>query len=343
MSNLKSVRLSLGNRTAWPNGARFSVVRARSVGSSGRLVTGRVLLSAFASLAVFASTAPSAGAVLVYVRPSSHEVVVARDDGSQPRVVAHGLYARVSPDGRQLVYEPARGRAELRVMSVRGGRSWLVARNPAASPGVPSTDVSWSPNGRYIAVGQDPDGLVLYDVVRRRRRHLGPVVSGGESFSPESSRLAFQSNDVRENDLLVTNVATGKVRRLAQYAESPVWGRGGLAYIQAKKPAGLILKTRRSRLLVPFDSSVMYPVEWSRDGRRLLAAKVSPQFPLHAFLIAPSTRRITTLSPVFKEVDALSRDGTVVLGVINGDVVTVTASGTVTLLAHGADSASWTR
>lgn len=65
----------------------------------------RVLLGVLVAVVVLAGTAPSAGAVLVYVRPAAREVVVARDDGSAPQVVVqNSIYARVSPDGRQLVY-----------------------------------------------------------------------------------------------------------------------------------------------------------------------------------------------------------------------------------------------
>lgn len=98
------------------------------------------------------------------------------------------------------------------------------------------------------------------------------------------------------------------------------------------------------RLLVPSGSSpFLYPVEWSRDGHRLLAAQGESDFALHALMIVPSTCRVTTLSPVFSQVDALSRDGNTILGVIDGDVVTVTADGAVTVLAHGAVNPSWTR
>jgi len=304
----------------------------------------RVVLGAFTALVVLAGTAPSAGAVLVYVRPSSQEVVVARDDGSAPQVVAqHSIYARVSPDGRQLVYEPSRRGGGLRLMSVHGGRSWFVASDPSASPGFPSSGVAWSPNGRYIAVGQDPVGLVVYDVARRRRLFRSPLLSfGGASFSPDSSHLVYQSSGIREDNLGVTSVTKIELRLLARNADTPVWGRGGLAFTRSKKPPGIALKTRRSsQLIVPFGfPSLLFAVDWSRDGRRLLAVRAPP---VRALLVTPSTRQITTLSPTFSEVDALSRDGTTILGVINGDVVTVTASGTATVIAHGAVNPSWTR
>lgn len=304
----------------------------------------RVALGAFTALVVLAGMAPPADAVLVYVRPASREVVVARDDGSSPQVVAqHSIYARVSPDGRQLVYATFQGGGELRLTSTHGGRSWLVAHHPSASPDSPSSGVAWSPNGRYIAVGQSPVGLVVYDVVRRRRRFASRLVSfGGASFSPDSSRLAFESDGIRDNNVAVTSVSRLKVRSVIRDAGSPVWGRGGLAFTREKRPAGIVLKIRRSPLLVPFDfSAALFAVGWSRDGRRLLAAKNSP--PLRALLIAPASRQVTTLSPIFSTVDALSRDGNTVLGVINGDVVTVTADGAVTVLVRGAVNPSWTR
>jgi len=309
-----------------------------------RALVARILLGVFAALVVLAGTAPSAGAALVYLRSSSREVVVARDDGSAPQVVApSSFYARVSPDGRWLVYVPYRRGAGIRLMSVHGGRSWLVAHDPSASAGFPSSGVAWSPNGRYLAVGQSPDGLVVYDAVRHRRRFASRLVFfGGASFSPDSSRLAFESDGIRDNNVAVTSVSRLKVRSVIRDAGSPVWGRGGLAFTREKRPAGIVLRIRRSPLLVPFDFSAdLFAVGWSRDGRRLLAAKNSP--PLRALLIAPATRQVTTLSPIFSTVDALSRDGNAILGVINGDVVTVTAGGAVTVLAHGAVNPSWTR
>lgn len=71
-------------------------------------------------------------------------------------------------------------------------------------------------------------------------------------------------------------------------------------------------------------------------------------YPLASRSCACSHDRAIHPSSLYVVTDAFrgrraSRDGAAVLRVVNGDVVTVTASGAASVLAHGAVNASWTR
>src|SRR5437879_1438629 len=93
---------------------------------------------------------PTARAVLVYQRTASHEIVAAADDGSQAQVIGHGTNPVVSPNGDLVAYfaQTKGDFPDLRLISVHGGRSRLLARpvfNPLAwAPSV------WSPNSRFV-------------------------------------------------------------------------------------------------------------------------------------------------------------------------------------------------
>jgi len=58
-------------------------------------------------------------------------------------------------------------------------------------------------------------------------------------------------------------------------------------------------------------------------------------------LIDPQTKVARTLSPVFSEIDGVSRHGERVLGVVDGNVVSVGHDGRTSVLAPGAISPSW--
>lgn len=96
-------------------------------------------------------------------------------------------------------------------------------------------------------------------------------------------------------------------------------------------------------MLVAYDHlAALYPIDWSRDGQRLLAAEGSDsECMLCALLITPARDRTVTLSPTFSEIDGLSRDGRSVLGWSMATSFSVSATGQMRVLARASDNAAW--
>ena len=297
-------------------------------------------------LAVFACVG-RANAMLVYERSASHAIVAARDDGSHATVLAHGSAPAVAPDGRHVIFLANTGRVypDLRIVGVHGGRSRLLLRY--AYVDTQNAAKGWSPNSRYVVTGNGASGAAILIDLAHKSNRLFPRDDSSyvdASFAPDSSLVAFADPGDRSPDKIVVRDIYGHRTRRVATGDSPVWGGGGLAYTA---PAGIKRKTQLNQpaelLLSAGSSNYLYPVSWSKHGRRLLAARGPRQDQLQALLIAPATHDLMTLPQTFSEVDALSRNGKLILGVVGGNVVTVRADGTMRTLAHGAVNATWTR
>ena len=95
----------------------------------------------------------------------------------------------------------------------------------------------------------------------------------------------------------------------------------------------------RTRTLLNRQLPNVIPIGWSANGRELLAEKAE-----HPLLIRPSKRQVRTLSVQLTELDMLSRDGRFVLGVMDGNLVSVRSdTGAVTVLAQDGLYGSWTK
>jgi WD40 repeat protein len=304
------------------------------------------LVVALASVALPAA----ARAVVVYHRAHTNQIVAARNDGSRPHVVASGQNARVSPNGCKVLFARhvrKRTYPDLRLVSVLGGRSRLLLHDVGFGDGFSTLHPSWSPNSRSIVAGDASDGAgYLFDAKTRRRTDLQTYRTGlaftGASFSVDSSRLAVELSDVRDTKLFLYRRGHRGFKSIVR-GMSPVWGRGGIAFSTDR---GLELVPRLGapkRLLVADTTASVQPVAWSAASGRLLAARESSNGRAKALLVTPATKRVVTFSQDFSEVDALSRDGKRVLGVVDGDVVAAAADGSSQMLAAGADNASWNR
>lgn len=157
----------------------------------------------------------------------------------------------------------------------------------------------------------------------------------------------IEDGGLRSNSLILVRSGRRGVKTIVGDGYSPVWGRGGIAFVRkgAGEPQLLLLSRlgRRPYRLLTNGDGVLYPVGWSADGRRLLVAQgTNPQI-VHALLLTPGSRTVQTLPPALYAVEALSHDGRLVLGEMGGNVVSVNIDGTVSVLAHDATVPSWTR
>lgn len=296
--------------------------------------------AALLALVVAVLVAPDAsGAVLVYQDPHTNDIYAAYATGSHARVIAHGREPFVSPDGRRVAFfKRARGQSldNLYVVSTKGGRARLVVRDAWTQ-----TDPQmWSPDSRHLVVGSTYAAF-LVDVVRRTHREVPLESFGGVSFSPSGKQFALVDANLRDPDIYVFRSDGSHPRLLAAEAGWPVWGRPGIAFSTG---AGLVLKPgpgKRGRVL----SRSARAIAWSADGGVLLGAtRCDSPDSCRAVLIDPTTGATRELPFTFTPLDGLSGDGSLVLGEMDGNVVSVRADGTkLRVLAHEATAATWTR
>jgi hypothetical protein len=300
--------------------------------------------AALLALVVAVLVAPDAsGAVLVYQDPHTNNIFAAYATGSHARVIAHGREPFVSPDGRRVAFFKRASRQaddDLYVVSTKGGRPRLVVRG-AWTQTSPRSQM-WSPDSRHLVVG-DVTGYdaFLVDVVRRTRRLVPLDDFGGVSFSPSGKQLAIVDAQSRTSDIYVLRSDGSHTRHLAAEAGWPVWGRPGIAFSTG---AGVVLKPgpgKRGRVL----SRSARAIAWSADGGVLLGAtRCDSPDSCRAVLIDPTTGATRELPFTFTPLDGLSGDGSLVLGEMDGNVVSVRADGTkLRVLAHEATAATWTR
>jgi WD40 repeat protein len=320
----------------------------------------RLTLACLTALLV---TASPAQAVLVYQRPSSGRLVAARDNGNHAHVIARPrgrvVASAVSPNGRWVVYvvqdsalnaDSDSGPAY--IVSTTGGRVRLLAANDVQVLTSYPSSIAWSPDSRYVALGAAIDRRVVVIDVRSGKRRSIPLTDNlfdGASFSPSSTQLVVASGGSSPDSSAELDVV--RLRTLEQNGLGsgglPEWGRRGLAY---QNDEGLELIARPGgtpRTLAPASEGFIYPIAWSRDGKRLLALKAGGSgaglAEDRALLLAPATRSQAMLPQVFAEIDALSHDGRDVLGIVDHDVVDAHADGTTHVFARDARSPSWNR
>jgi len=283
----------------------------------------------------------------VFHRTGTNRIVAARDDGSHARTVARGRYALFAPRGGLVAVAGKAGSSgfpDLRLASVRGGVRRRLMSDAVFGGSHPPLAPAWSPSGRRLVAGDGANGDgCLFDLARHRRRDLHLFTySGGASFSPDGGQVAIAvSDEVDSTELRVYR--GGHSRRIARGTE-PLWGRGGIAFLGPN--GALRLKPKpgaKSRPLAQPTLGPLHPIGWSKNGGRLLFEEDVVRGPVTARIVSPSTGRVVTLPEQFDEVDALSRDGRHVLGVVGGNVVSATATSHATVLARHADSPSWDR
>jgi WD40 repeat protein len=304
--------------------------------------TGLAALTGFVlCLAVSIALPSRASAVLVYERPASHTIVVARDDGTQPKVLGHGQRPVVAPDGRKVAFlaRVRRGHGDLRVRQLNSSRSVLLAHSISTlSP------VVWSPDSRYlVARGDRRDDAILLDVKRRKRRSFPDSSYAGASFAPDSSRVAFASLQSSGGTLYIADVHSGRTRAVAD-GFSPAWGTAGIAYAGDIGEVDLKRSPRaRQRVLLVDRGRDLLPLAWASRAPRLLVRELLTDGGFRALVIDAETRAVSEAAHTFSSVDGIASHGHVILAELGGNVVAAKEDGTLRTLATGARAASWTK
>jgi Tol biopolymer transport system component len=311
---------------------------------------------ALAAVVLVSASATPASARLAYEKFAGggggpRGVYVARDDGSQPRlVVKRGFAPYLSPRGRWIAYFGKAGNG-LHVVGLHGLQHRLVLRRAYdARAGSP---LAWSPDERRIMAaslrGKDEGGW-LVDRRTRTASALAGEGYGGASFAPHGARAAV-SDDAGKSSK-VTIFRADSMSRVSGFAgTSPVWGPRGLAFTRFVSPSPvdpggqrIVLRAGgRTRSLLK-QRGTLYPVAWSQDGRVLLvSAQDGPEDPVHALLLRPGSGRTTRVPGALGGIWDLSSDGRHVLAGYGPSVVSVKADGHMRILVPNGTHATWTK
>jgi len=303
------------------------------------------LLGALVAAIALLALPSAAGATLVYVKNPTHpSVFAANDNGGGAFRVGPGSNPHVSPDGDVIAYQRERGagKHELKLASASGGGSKTIL-----SDFQDSFYFAFSPDSRLIAALRGPElgkrKLVLIDVTSGTvLRTLASGYFSGFSFSPDSTELVYSvaagTSFPARSDVYRVPVAGGKPVRLTRdhVSQTPLWGPNEqivfVKLLGAKQrkygpknelflmsPTGTGVK-RLTRTKVGQLVSGLTPVQWSDDGRRLLA-EFGGQDTSYAVAVNPASgaeRPLTKEREVGFVGTALSGDGSTVLGFSGG-------------------------
>ncbi len=211
------------------------------------------------------------------------------------------------------------------MIPARGGDE----RRLTASTSVES--VQFSPDGTLIAAEVGGRRLMIFEVATGRMATLATGFIKGISFSPDGQRVAYgRGRDATargESDIYSVSVNGGKPEQLTDDGRSllPSWGPERIAFVKQKSqsrggaiPAYDIWtmtpaadRVRRvTKTKVPEGVSGLLPLEWSADGRRMIAQYVGQDVRV-GFTVNPFTGKTRALRG--KVAFDLAADGATIL------------------------------
>jgi WD40 repeat protein len=193
-------------------------------------------------------------------------------------------------------------------------------------------DLALSPDGRFLAAGDNDGTVILWDTRTMRRigkpLHVGDW-SGRVAFSPDSRQLAVLSDTNSGSQVVIFDLATRQVllRLAASDTAGPgklTWTRDGRIVAVGSGTGPLIFYDaatgrEKGQVNVP-GASASRAVDAYPAGDKVLAIAENTR---DAFLVDPKTARIVRriLLPVPASGAGVSRDGRIVaVGDLNGDV-----------------------
>jgi Tol biopolymer transport system component len=268
-----------------------------------------------ATLVAFLLAVPTASAALVYVKtPASGAptIFAAGNDGSDPRRLVDGTQPQISGDGATVAFLRASGsRTELALIPTAGGP----VRALVTSSSIES--VTFSPDAKLVAAEVGGRRLMVFETDTGRMGTLATGFIKGLSFAPDSTRMVFgRGVDATARgtaDVYKVSVRGGPARRLTRDGRSllPIWGT---SVIPAYDVWGMDVGGRQERRItvtkVPSGVSGLLPIEWSADGRRLIAQYVGANVRV-GFTINPNSGGTRSLRR--KVAFDLASDGSAVL------------------------------
>lgn len=286
----------------------------------------RLLLATLAALLLGAAPASAA---LVYVKAPSGAaptVFAAQDDGADPRRLVEGNQPQISGDGALVAFlRPSGSRTQLALIPTAGGP----VRPLVTSSSIES--VSFSPDAKLVAAEVGGRRLIVFETDTGRAGTLATGFIKGLSFAPDSTRIVYglgvDATARGAADVYKVSVRGGRARRLTRDGRSllPIWGPQRIAFVKQKgagRPSaipaydvwGMDVRGRRERRItvteVPEGVSGLLPIEWSADGRRLIAQYVGADVRV-GFTVNPNSGSTRSLRS--KVAFDLAADGSAVL------------------------------
>ena len=131
-----------------------------------------------------------------------------------------------SPDGEWVVYrDSTRGineNDEIYVARADGSEKRNLTNNPANDWGP-----DWSPDGSTIAFNSDRDGILAGFLMNPDGTNVRRIDVDGwveyPSFSPDGTRIVYESNSANDYDLFIADLVSGEVTRLTDGAGGDGW------------------------------------------------------------------------------------------------------------------------
>lgn len=199
---------------------------------------------------------------------------------NDPARVGAGYAPRLSPDGRWIAFLrktrlPQNVFVDLYVAPASAGEPRRLRRYEGLAT---LWSIEWAPNSKTILLAER-DALAATDRSGSGYRRMFEATSnesyGAFTAAPDSSAVALEIHSRRERTVdIFTVTMSGERRRLTHDGRSstPVWGPDEVAFtrdgqIWLVRPDG----SRERQLTHAPTSSLLNPVDWSRDARTLLA------------------------------------------------------------------------
>ena len=205
----------------------------------------------------------------------------------EPRVVLGGAFVQefsISPDGRQLAYTKAPPQQKIWAMTLSG---------PVAHPSVEARELTVgtsvygtpdiSPDGRWVAFARNDAGsgnlyITPFDHFEPRPLTTSPDDEWSPRWSPDGRAIAYAVRNARTPGILVADVATGRVRRIANDGLAPL---GVIAWM----PSG-------DEVVFPLDLGNHYAIVSVTDGHTDTLSSPDSVAGFHVTVPSPDGHRL---------------------------------------------------